>query len=405
MLSRKSRRSFIPRGIIYTFLASLLALTLIQPVLAAETDDTKDKEILYYNPTCSAGSSGELTGPEPTALKGKDNPEKVWNYLMERGLTPIAAAGVMGNMQAESGFRPFVENDIGAFGIVQWLGGRAATIKAKLTAGGVTSYTDENNDKALLIELNHMWIEGGLPLPMAEFWPKLNAETKVDGDTSIDGSQWDSWSRNIGNGSILLFHAFFERSSNEGITNRMTAGKNFIELFSGGGGSQSAGGCSSGGTTDIVELAKKVKPGIIGAQMMGGLKGGISGLDCSDCVMFVTTVYVGAGYPAPFGPVHPDKVGISSVPKFTGGRGTTTGGYFYDSGNYEEIPNSQKQPGDILVWSGHVAIYAGGVNVFEGGLRGGGPVSSDGSCNIDGPEWPPRTVENATILRYKGPAL
>ena len=158
---------------------------------------------------------------------------------------------------------------------------------------------------------------------------------------------------------------------------------------------------SSGGTTDVVELAKKVQSGVYGAQMMSDLKGGITGIDCSDCVMFVTTVFVGAGYPAPFGPTHADKVGMSNVPKFTGGQGTTTGGYFYDNGNYEEIPNSEKQPGDILVWSGHVAIYAGGNNVFEGGVNRPGGVDTDGNCNIDAPPLG-NSIDSATILRFKG---
>jgi hypothetical protein len=166
-------------------------------------------------------------------------------------------------------------------------------------------------------------------------------------------------------------------------------------------GPEGCSGASSGGTTDVVELAKKVQSGVYGAQMMSDLKGGITGIDCSDCVMFVTTVYVGAGYPAPFGPTHADKVGMSNVPKFTGGQGTTTGGYFYDNGNYEEIPNSEKQAGDILVWSGHVAIYAGGNIEFEGGVNRPGNVDTDGACNIDAPPLG-HSIDSATILRFKG---
>ena len=44
-----------------------------------------------------------VTSPE---LVGADNPEKIYNYLVMKGLSPHQAAGVMGNLQAESGFEP-----------------------------------------------------------------------------------------------------------------------------------------------------------------------------------------------------------------------------------------------------------------------------------------------------------
>lgn len=40
------------------------------------------------------------------ALKGNTNAEKVWNYLIAAGLTKHGAAGLMGNLQAESGLNP-----------------------------------------------------------------------------------------------------------------------------------------------------------------------------------------------------------------------------------------------------------------------------------------------------------
>lgn len=38
-------------------------------------------------------------------LQGKTNEEKIWNFLKERGLTDYGAAGLMGNLYAESGFK------------------------------------------------------------------------------------------------------------------------------------------------------------------------------------------------------------------------------------------------------------------------------------------------------------
>ena len=40
------------------------------------------------------------------ALTGKTNEEKIWNYLTAQGLTEAGAAGLMGNLYAESGLEP-----------------------------------------------------------------------------------------------------------------------------------------------------------------------------------------------------------------------------------------------------------------------------------------------------------
>ena len=40
------------------------------------------------------------------SLKGTTNEEKIWNYLIGKGLSVYGAAGLMGNLYAESGLRP-----------------------------------------------------------------------------------------------------------------------------------------------------------------------------------------------------------------------------------------------------------------------------------------------------------
>lgn len=44
--------------------------------------------------------------------------------LIQRGFDAIEAAAIVGNMWAESSFNPAAKNDIGAFGLLQWLGDR-----------------------------------------------------------------------------------------------------------------------------------------------------------------------------------------------------------------------------------------------------------------------------------------
>lgn len=40
------------------------------------------------------------------SLKGSTNAEKIWNFLIDKGLTPCGVAGLMGNLQAESALEP-----------------------------------------------------------------------------------------------------------------------------------------------------------------------------------------------------------------------------------------------------------------------------------------------------------
>ena len=40
------------------------------------------------------------------SLRGKTNEEKIWNFLMDKFDNAYGVAGLMGNLYAESGFRP-----------------------------------------------------------------------------------------------------------------------------------------------------------------------------------------------------------------------------------------------------------------------------------------------------------
>jgi hypothetical protein len=214
---------------------------------------------------CSAGS-GTLTSPPPKALQGESNPEKVWNYFIARGLTPIGAAGAMGNMVQESAaFDPWAGESgnrtisktiqqVG-FGIIQWTntggnaqGRRYGVMKYMEDKGVSLDATNKSQgDKALLEQLNWLW--DGEYGKMT--WQKeVNAEKKVEGDPSKNFQE-----NNTGNGSAMVFHKLVERSGDgtSGKQERIDSAKDFLKKF--GNGSQ---GCSSaeGGLTE--EQAKKL---------------------------------------------------------------------------------------------------------------------------------------------------
>ncbi len=108
---------------------SIISVCLISVIFSPVTyaditnDDLKslDQQTTFYDDSCN-NSTG-------AALVGADNPSKIWNYFIAKGLKQEQVAGIMGNFQQESGFRPtaqqdrssdpFPKNTVG-FGIAQW---------------------------------------------------------------------------------------------------------------------------------------------------------------------------------------------------------------------------------------------------------------------------------------------
>ena len=65
------------------------------------------------------------------------SPAEIYQGLLDRGMTPAMAHGVMANFQAESGFdaginerNPMVEGSRGGFGLAQWTGPRRRALEA-----------------------------------------------------------------------------------------------------------------------------------------------------------------------------------------------------------------------------------------------------------------------------------
>lgn len=123
--------------------ALLLAITLvaIHPTLAAAVDVDynfyANNDVIIYDPNatdpCFTTSAG-------TKVRGNDNVAKMWNYFIDKGLSNEQAAGILGNIQQESGFSPFRQEDSqgwpgGGYGIVQWTGSRRTEIVGKMRTG------------------------------------------------------------------------------------------------------------------------------------------------------------------------------------------------------------------------------------------------------------------------------
>lgn len=57
-----------------------------------------------------------------TGGAGITNEQLVWQTLLAEGATPVQAAGIMGNIQNESGFDPEYNNPSQGIGLIQWIG-------------------------------------------------------------------------------------------------------------------------------------------------------------------------------------------------------------------------------------------------------------------------------------------
>ena len=105
-------------------------------------------------------SQDEVPDPEPTtdyepggpiSYDAEDIAWKIWCALLEAGYSEEAAAGVLGNIEAESGFNPgAVNGSSGAFGLAQWLGGRKSNLFAYCDSIDA-EYTDADAQIAYLI--------------------------------------------------------------------------------------------------------------------------------------------------------------------------------------------------------------------------------------------------------------
>jgi hypothetical protein len=176
----------------------------------------------------------------------------------------------MGNIKSESSFSASVKEASGGggLGIIQWTGVRRTNLEKAAAAAGVNL---ANNDSALLFELNYLW-DGEYH---AMTWQsQVNAETTVDGDTTI-ASYNRAFSSKLaksqaGNGSTMVFHALVERSSDvpteanrvpgSGVlTGRITNAKAYLKQYSGGSTTSNCS-VSTGGLTwaQAVTAAKKI---------------------------------------------------------------------------------------------------------------------------------------------------
>jgi LAS superfamily LD-carboxypeptidase LdcB len=112
---------------------------------------TDNLDCITNSLAADAPAPGTGAGPATPGgpIAGSNNQQKAYNYLISKGLTAPQAAGIVGNLIAEStaNLSPTITNSIGAYGIAQWLGGRKTSLQ-KLP-----------NYDTLEVQLDFLWSE------------------------------------------------------------------------------------------------------------------------------------------------------------------------------------------------------------------------------------------------------
>ena len=83
------------------------------------------------------------------------NKDRVYNALVNEGLSSAAACGIMANIEKESSFNPSAGSSGGAYGLCQWTGSRKSNLYSYCSKNGYSSSSVEGQVKFLMYELRN----------------------------------------------------------------------------------------------------------------------------------------------------------------------------------------------------------------------------------------------------------
>jgi TP901 family phage tail tape measure protein len=175
--------------------------------------------------TTTTTSGGKSASTPTSYASGTSNQASIWNFFKSKGFSDTVVSGIMGNIQAESGFRTTAEGpqtkNGRAYGIAQWLGGRRK---------GLEAYAKENGTSAsdLGTQLNYLWKE----LQGSERKTLNYLNTNQGASASEIAKAWDK---------------LFERSEGTTVGARQANANKILNAFGGGKGGTGYNTTSSGG--------------------------------------------------------------------------------------------------------------------------------------------------------------
>lgn len=116
------------------------------------SDDTPVTPLDGQPVTTSQNTNIPMSVPD-----GSSTGERVFKFLLNKGLSRNQALGIVANLMQESGggtldLKPDLQNNIGAYGIAQWLGGRRTGLQEFAKKNGMT-------EKDFVAQVNYLWDE------------------------------------------------------------------------------------------------------------------------------------------------------------------------------------------------------------------------------------------------------
>lgn len=301
----------------------------------------------------------EVCGGSATTLTGSDNEEKIWNYFQAQGLSAAQIAGIMGNIQQESGFDPDAIQNGGdsqtptgeGWGLIQWTPpSKALTDQSVSGVSGPIGSLQTQLDIVWQILNNHPVVTQPFDLT---YYKTLNDPSaaatyflqKIEGGTDPGGIR--------------------EKYATEIMQKYQTA--------TGSGATQtSSGGCSSTGSPDCQTVQGDAKI-LCAAEKYQGIYyeygGGHQGYaafkaDCPDPSNPPDNQPTGgpangdkSGNPSPCGLDCSGLVSVAVDDAFGTSLMQSTTAEAADSADWQHISLSQVQPGDLIQPDpGHVEI-------------------------------------------------
>lgn len=286
-------------------------------------------------------------------LSGNSNEEKIWFYFRNLGYSEVATAAAMGNLSVESGLEPqrvqgtspgsqesidytndvdsgkisrndFVKNGPGGggYGLAQWTSsGRKDNLY---------SYKKKENTSI-----------GDLQMQLGYLM------TEIDGSGWTSSSYKNTW-KNASqsselNSSTTAFCNGFERPGVPHLDAREKNARNIYDRNKGKTAPSTSNVPSS--SNKILTSAKKIKEYIASHgytySREHAKKVPSYSISVVDCSSFVSWVLYEAGYS-----------------QFRGSQASSSA-FLSNSWGFKEVSKSDVQPGDILVYDGHVEIYVG----------------------------------------------
>jgi hypothetical protein len=352
-------------------LAILMALVISLGFVADTTrvlaipdlDYYSGNDILFYDPDASCGTSGSGSAN----LVGNSNAEKIWNFLVSKGLTNEQTAGVMGNIQAESNYEPNkVEqaNGVG-YGIAQWSYGRRTALEAAAKKKGV-----DVSDMAFQLEYLYQELTSR-PADRPEYKQFSSEWEMIKGQTTIEDA-------------LVAFHHEFEISHlmNEPnpresvIRERGQAAKDAFASFSKNtpNASSSSSNCSSAATGNLsqatlayawpdyhsapyVQKKPEYEAAVTKAKSEGRYVGDMCHGGGVDCGGFVTLLITTSGFDPSYN--SNGKGGATDAQAAWAQKNWQT------LGNGGSIDTGTLKPGDVAISGGHTFVYVGDIRGFN----------------------------------------